>query len=163
MVAYKDLFVALEKYKIEYLVAGGFAVNFHQVNRATADLDLILHLKNDNVIRFNKMMKDLGYVPRVPVKADDFANKQIRKQWMEEKGMVVFSFIQPHNPLELIDIFVEEPSPYDELEKNKLVVEAFGAKIFVVGLEDLLALKKSAGRPKDLLDIELLRERHERE
>lgn len=47
MVAYKDLFVALEKHKIEYLVAGGFAVNFHQVNRATADLDLILKERHE--------------------------------------------------------------------------------------------------------------------
>ena len=45
MISYKKLFVELYENKIKYLVAGDLAVNLHQVQRATVDLDLIVHLE----------------------------------------------------------------------------------------------------------------------
>jgi hypothetical protein len=45
MTPYKKLFLNLFEHNIRYLVAGGFAVNLHQVQRATVDIDLILDLK----------------------------------------------------------------------------------------------------------------------
>lgn len=52
MVPYQKLFKLLAQHKIQYLVADGFAVNFHQVQRATVDLDLILHLETKNILAF---------------------------------------------------------------------------------------------------------------
>ncbi len=42
MIPYAHIFKALSEAKVRYLVAGGIAVNLHQVMRATVDLDLIL-------------------------------------------------------------------------------------------------------------------------
>lgn len=156
MIPYRKLFEALFKNKIRYLVAGGVAVNLHQVNRATVDLDLIVHLESANVKQFVKMMLALGYKPKLPVKAEDFAKKEIRKKWGEEKNMMVFSFIHPQNPFEIIDVFVEEPRPFDELERNKVEVKAFDVTIPVIGLEDLIDMKKKAGRETDLFDVQQL-------
>lgn len=156
MISYRKLFEALFKNKIRYLVAGGVAVNLHQVNRATVDLDLIVHLEPANAKQFVKVMLALGYKPKLPVKADDFTKKEIRKKWAEEKNMMVFSFVHPQNPFEMIDIFVEEPRPFDELEKNKMEVKAFDVTIPVLGLKDLIAMKKEAGRETDLFDVRQL-------
>lgn len=161
MTPYREVFEKLEKLKIRYLVAGGFAVNFHQVQRATVDLDLILHLENDNVLRFVSLMKALGYIPRLPVDPADFSNEKIREQWINEKHMMVFSFIKPDNPFETIDIFVREPMPFDELWKHRLEVPAFGLKIKVIGKRDLIALKKLSGRDKDEFDIQQLEKQDE--
>lgn len=49
------------------------------------------------------MMTDLGFRPRVPINATDFADEAKRKAWIEEKGMMVFTFINPQNPLETRD------------------------------------------------------------
>ena len=156
MIPYRDLFIAFAKTKIRYLVAGGVAVNLHQINRATVDLDLILHLEKENVLAFTNLMEQMGYKPRVPVAGSDFADPQIRQKWIQEKNMKVFSFIHPKNHFELIDIFVEEPKPFAELEKNRLEVKAFGVTIPVVGIDDLIEMKQKAGRDTDLFDIQQL-------
>jgi hypothetical protein len=156
MHTYQKIIEGLHSYKIKYLIAGGFAVNFHQVQRATVDLDLILHLQTDNISNFILLMKSLGYVPRVPVRVEDFADPIKRKEWIDEKGMMVFTFVQPSNPFEIIDVFTEEPLPFDQLWNNRFEVDAFGGTIHILGIDDLITLKKRAGREKDEFDIRQL-------
>jgi len=153
MVPYRKIFEELEKRRIKYLVAGGLAVNFHKVQRITVDLDLILHLQPKNVMAFVEMMTCLGYQSRLPVNALDFANPKIRQRWITEKGMLVFSFIHPSNPFELVDIFIKEPRPFKDLWRRRLEISISDATIYVIGKKDLMAMKKIAGRPKDLFDL----------
>ncbi len=156
MVSYQSLFIGLAQHKIQYLVAGGFAVNFHQVQRATMDLDLIVFLEENNVKKFILFVESLGFKPRLPVNPADIADPKKRESWIQEKGMVVFSFYHPENPFETIDMFVQEPKPFAELYQNRFVVKAFGAEIPVLGLKDLIEIKRAAGRDKDLFDISQL-------
>lgn len=153
IIPYRDLFIAMAQRGIRYLVAGGFAVNFHQVQRATMDLDLIVWLERDNILRFLDMAEELGFVPRLPVLALDFADANTRQDWIEQKGMMVFSLVHRHNPFETIDIFSQEPAPFDELAGRALQIKVFGVTVPVVGRDDLIAMKKRAGRDKDLFDI----------
>lgn len=159
MTPYKDIFKALHRAKVRYLVAGGVAVNLHQIVRATVDLDLILHLEKKNVMKFVHVMKKLGYTPKVTVNPKDLADEQKRESWILEKNMMVFSFINPNNPMEIIDIFVREPFPFEKIYGRRKEVKAFGAKIPILGIEDLIKLKRKAGRDKDLYDIRLLRKK----
>jgi len=159
MVPYQTVFERLHKAGIRYLVAGGFAVNFHQVQRATVDLDLIIQLEHNNILMFVELMKELGFTPRIPVPAQDFANDIIRKKWISEKGMMVFTFIHTQNPFEVIDIFSEEPLPFEELWKERLEVSAFEITIPVLGKTHLIDLKKKANREKDRFDIDQLKKK----
>jgi hypothetical protein len=159
MILYQKLFQELHRAGIRYLVAGGFAVNFHQVQRATMDLDLILHLEESNVLRFVDVMKDLGYAPRLPVKPEDLADRDLRRDWVQNKDMLVFSFINPKMKFEVIDVFIQEPRPFEQLYQRQMAVEAFGATIPVLGLDDLIALKEEAGREKDLFDVSQLKKK----
>ncbi|TVQ76853.1 MAG: hypothetical protein EA369_09695 [Bradymonadales bacterium] len=156
MTPYQQVFAELEKRQIRYLVAGGFAVNFHQVQRATVDLDLIVHLQTENLLSFVSLMTDLGFVPRLPVRAIDFADSKIREEWITQKHMMVFSFVKPDNPFEIIDVFAREPMPFDELWSRHFEIQAFGLKIKVVGKSDLIAMKQGTGREKDEFDIRQL-------
>jgi hypothetical protein len=67
-------------------------------------------------------------------------------------------------PLDLL--FVLEPwGTYDELQPRSEEVSAFGVVIPVVSLDDLIALKRALGRPKDLrvaVELEELRGRRRR-
>lgn len=156
MIPYARIFKALQEAKVRYLVAGGVAVNLHQVMRATVDLDLIIHLEEQNVLKFVRVMTTLGYVPRVPVAAEELADRKKRRQWINKKNMMVFSFIRPENPMEIVDVFVKEPMPFAPLYRKRIEIEAFGVKIPVVGLRDLIRMKRKAGRERDLYDIRLL-------
>lgn len=159
MTPYIQIFQALAKANAQYLVVGGVALNLHQVIRATVDLDLIVHLDPDNVRAFVGVMTALGFRPKAPVNPTDLAIAEKREEWIVEKGMIVFSFVNPSNPMEIIDVFVREPRPFQELYRRRYDVKAFNTTIPVIGIDDLIALKKEAGRPKDLYDIKMLKEK----
>lgn len=159
MTPYIKIFQALAVANVEYLVAGGIALNLHQIVRMTVDLDLIVHLKKKNVETFVQVMQSLGFRPKVPVNPLDFADEEKRESWINEKGMIVFSFVNPNNPMELVDIFVREPQPFEELYQRRKDVAAFDTVIPIIGIRDLLALKEAAGRTKDQYDIILLKEK----
>jgi hypothetical protein len=112
---YENVFRSLEKNKIRYAVAGGVALVLHGVIRFTADLDLIVDLEPDNLKRFVQAMTELGYRPRNPVKAEEFLEPAIRDGWKREKGMEVFSFVDPAQQMTLIDVFIEEKIPFREV------------------------------------------------
>jgi hypothetical protein len=101
-------------------------------------------------------MKDLGYRPRNPVKAEDFIDPQNRASWKRDKGMVVFSFASPAVSMELVDVFIEEVFPFPEIQKELFMVTAKGISIPVLSLKQLKQSKKAANRPQDLADIEAL-------
>lgn len=72
--------------------------------------------------------------------------------------MQVFSFYHPDKPMDLIDVFVDEPMPYEEVKRQKKVVEARGIPIPVLSVKHLKQLKRISARPQDLADIEALEE-----
>ncbi len=153
MVPYRTVFEELEKRNIRYLIVGGFAVNFHQVQRATVDLDLMVQLEKPNILKFLKLMEDLGFKPRAPVPAADFADENKRSEWIEKRGMLVFSFHNTDNPLEVIDVFSKDMAPFNDLWGRRKEVSAFGRVLKVIGRADLIALKKIAGRERDQQDV----------
>jgi predicted nucleotidyltransferase len=156
-VFYEGVFRKLDQERIEYVVVGGVALVLLGVVRLTADLDLFVELGETNLKKFITVMTALGYQPKM-LSAEDLAKPDMRRQWKEEKGMRVFSFYHPKEPMHLIDIFVDEPIPYETVKRRKKIVTAKGIHIPVVAAEDLVRLKRIAGRPQDLADIEALEE-----
>ena len=153
---YEKVFRELQIGKVRYAVAGGVALVLHGVVRFTADLDLIVDLERENLGRFIAIIKELGYQPRNPVKADELLVPESRAQWKREKNMEVFSFLNQAQPMALIDVFIEEKIPFEDIIQDMLVVTAKDVMIPVVSLAHLKKLKKAAGRPQDLADIEAL-------
>lgn len=95
----------------------------------------------------------LGFRPRAPVTASQFADEETRRGWIRDKGLTVFW--SPSHPATEVDIFVEEPFPFDEAFARATHAD-LGAAQITVGFEDLIALKRAAGRPKDEEDIRAL-------
>ncbi len=155
---YQDLLKALEEARIRYLVVGGVAVVLHGFVRSTVDLDLLIGLDPKNVDTFLDLMKKRGYKSKVPVPMDDFKEPDNRRKWKTEKGMIVFSFFHPQRNQELVDIFIEEPIPFEEAYQRRVMVSLGTTQISVVCPEDLITLKQKAGRPQDMQDIQALRD-----
>jgi hypothetical protein len=150
---------ALNDAKVRYLIVGGLAVVAHGYLRFTADLDLILDLREDNLRRAIPALAGLSYRPLVPVAAELFVYPTIRAQWVREKGLTVFSLVSPHHPATTVDHFVEAPFPFDPAHAAAACFEvAPGVKATFVSREGLLQLKRQAGRAKDLEDINRLEE-----
>ena len=136
------------------MVVGGVAVVLHGYPRFTADLDLVLELTASNAAAGVAALQTLGYRPRAPVRAEDFADEDIRANWREEKGLTVFSLWSPSYLGTEVDLFVEEPFDFGEAWSRRLdAVLDDGTTVHVVGIDDLRALKARVGRPKDVDDI----------
>jgi hypothetical protein len=155
--SFLQFFKKISKAKIEYLIAGGMAVNFHGIIRPTHDLDLIIHLTKENILKFIRLIEKLGYLSRLPINPIEFAEENKRRNWIEEKNMVVFSFYHKDDSMRVIDVFVEHPKPFDEMYKRRFDVDLDGISLPVVGIQDLVSMKKKAGRNQDKSDILNLR------
>ena len=151
-----EIFEALGDAGVRYLVVGGVAVVLHGHPRFTADLDLVVGLERDNVLEALGALERLGYRPRAPVQASDFADAAVRRAWIEEKGLTVFSLCSQRFPATEIDLFVEEPFPFEDAFARGVRVRLGGTEVVVAAIEDLIALKRQAGRPRDLEDVEAL-------
>jgi predicted nucleotidyltransferase len=154
---YEEIFRELNKKKVDYVVVGGVAVVMHGVVRLTADLDLMVHLEERNLAKFVEVMNELGYRPKVPVKAESFIDPENRRLWIEEKNMRVFSFYHPKKGIMLIDIFIDEPVSYNKIKEDSVRMKMGNLLIPTVSVEDLIRLKEISGRPQDIADIEALK------
>ena len=154
---FEQIFEALGRVGARYVVVGGVAVLLQGHPRFTADLDLVVGLEPSNVQQAIGALASLDYRPRAPVALDQFADAQARRDWIEQKGLTVFSLWSPRFPATDVDLFVAEPMPFDEMWRHADQVELGGTTVAVASIEDLVAMKQKAGRPKDLQDIAELR------
>ena len=154
MSLYEPLFAALAG--VRYVVVGGLAVVLHGHARLTADVDIVVDLSPDEAAKAIRALESLGLKPRSPVRAAEFADASVRRSWIEQKGMRVFSMWDPSNPLREVDVFAEHPLPFEELYTRAELVRLGRTEIRVASIADLIKMKKMAGRPEDLTDIEAL-------
>jgi len=153
MQLFKKLFSSLNKASIKYMVAGGIAVNLYGIERATADIDIVLKLEKGNLLKFINVAEKLGLRPKIPVKLEDFIDPDKRKSWRVDKGMLVFSLYDPRNLFFLIDIFTEIPFDFDAIYKQRKKVKFENIFIPVVPIKELIAMKEKSDRPQDRADV----------
>lgn len=148
---------ALNEAGVRYLVIGGLAVLAHGYVRFTADIDLVIDLQPENLHKALAVFQDLGYRPLAPVALEEFADPDIRQQWIDEKQMKVFTIFSSIYRDANLDLMVQSPFADDEAFNRSVAFEiAPGIAAQVVSLDDLIRMKAAAARPKDLLDLEYL-------
>ena len=153
----RAVFSALLKSEARFLVAGGLAVIAHGYVRATEDLDLILDLSSPNAERALAALQTLGYSPLNPVAIESFANPEKRLEWITTKNAKVFQLYSDVHPSVRIDLFLDEPLDFEQaLQRASWQKISEGNSVPFVALRDLLELKRKAGRPKDLIDLDRL-------
>jgi hypothetical protein len=150
------IFLEFNRRKVRYLVAGGVAVTLYGNPRFTKDLDLFLDPREENVRRAVQAFKALGFVPRAPVKAEEFISAENREKWKREKGMLAFTFINPKNPFENVDLLFSAPMPFETAYRRKKIFRSKDIPIPTIGVKDLIRMKQTAGRPHDLADLAIL-------
>ena len=148
---------ALNQAEVRYLVVGGLAVVAHGHVRFTADVDLVLDLDEKNLRRALAAFEYLGFRPRAPVPLEDFADAEIRAGWIRDRGLTVLSLFSDRHPFTEVDLFVADPLGFDEAYQQRATFEISpGVEAAFVGIDDLILMKKAAGRPQDLSDLEQL-------
>ena len=141
---------------VRYLIANGFAVVAHGYGPYTSDLDLILHLETENALKALSILKEEGYAPKIPVPIEQFADADLRCDWVGNRNMFAFPLYREAHRLTGIDLFVTEPLNFDAAFERRYRDKLGEIDANLVSLEDLLLLKREAARSKDLLDIRYL-------
>jgi hypothetical protein len=134
----------LNSSRTEYLVVGGYAVNYYGYSRATADLDIWIAISPENAGRVARVLQDFGFV-------------QADAASFLEPGKVIRMGVPPIRLEILTSISGVE---FSACYSRRLAGEMDGVPINLIHLDDLKRNKGATGRLKDRLDLEQLREIH---
>src|SRR3989338_5530835 len=156
MLDYLGIFKKLNERKIQYIVAGGMAVNFHGIPRATYDIDLLVYLEDRNLKKFLSLMKQWGFKPKVPVDIMDFSDKNKRCDWIKNKNMKAFNLVNPDWAISEIDIIIDTPVDYKKAARNINYITVDDVAIPTISRRDLIEMKQNTGRRQDKADIRYL-------
>jgi hypothetical protein len=138
--------------QVDLLVVGAVAVQAHGYIRSTLDLDIVVRPTALNLSRLAEALADLEAEPRqagARMKLSD-------PHWLKRAAMV--PLVTRAGWLDILNV-ESTGRRYEELRAGALTIELRGLKVAVVGLRDLIRMKKAAGRPEDLADIEALTRR----
>ena len=159
LASFEAIVEALNKAGVRYLVAGGLAVNAHGYLRFTKDVDLVIRLSQKDILAAFSALAAIGYQPKVPITAEQFADSQLRESWIRDKGMVVLNFWSDQHRETPVDVFIREPFDFDvEYQRAWRSEQPGDPSAPFLAIPALIALKRTAGRPQDLIDIEKLRQ-----
>lgn len=139
-----------EKSRIEYAIVGGVALALHGAPRGTIDIDLVIrHIERD-FIAIESALKRLGFIPRIPVTAKEVF--QFREEYIKRRNLIAWSFYNPLDPFEVIDVILTH-----DLKSMKSISKKLGlSQIRVLSVVDLIRMKQQSGRPQDLEDLKIL-------
>lgn len=148
---FERLCTHLNSSKIPYAIVGGYAVALHGAPRGTLDIDLIINLTDKDMAALEKAMQDAGFVSRLPVTAKEIF--QFRKEYIEKRNLIAWSFYNPLKPSEIVDIIIT----HDLKNLKTNTIKCGTLPVHVLSKSDLIKMKQASGRPQDLLDIEALK------
>ncbi|MCI5064569.1 nucleotidyltransferase [bacterium] len=139
-----DLLHVFEEHSVQYALIGGYAVGVYAEPRFTKDLDLIIVPSKKNAQAVLAALTEFG----APV-----SNLSVKE--LSTPGLLYVFGISPVR----VDILNRiEGANIREIVRRARTISLSGVAIRVVTIEDLIALKKLAGRPQDKADIKKLKE-----
>jgi hypothetical protein len=154
---YLDLFSALERHKVEYVLIGGLAISLHGVERATMDIDVTVAMTPENLASLVKMARELGMTPVLPVTLEVLTDPAQLAQWHRKRNLDAFALKAPGSAGITLDVLLYPPIDFAGMRERAVTFHAGEVPVVVACIDDLIALKQAVGRPIDLADIEHLK------
>lgn len=147
----RELFKALSRHNVEYLTIGGIAIQAHGGQRLTQDLDVAIAASTENIARLADALLELD--------ARIVGPNGERSQLVPNARLLASSeqwhLITAHGPLDVLTPPAHLGS-FEEMRARAHEVTLGDLSIPIAHRDDLLKMKRAAGRPQDLADVELL-------
>ena len=137
----ESLLGSLNDANVRYVVIGATAFAVHGWVRATADLDLFVDDAPSNLERLRRTLQDFGY--------------DVEDASVEDFGRFKILLRQYELPLDLHP-FVAGVSSFEDVWKRRVEAEVGSVRAPFASLDDLIAMKRAAGRSKDAEDLRQL-------
>jgi hypothetical protein len=146
----RSLLRALLEGGVEFVVIGGLAAQVHGSPVITEDLDICFDLDGANLARLAKVLDGLAAIRR-GMPEGVVAPLDVRAL----RASDVLTLRTRFGDLDLL----ARPDPrldFPTLRSRAIRAELEGLTVWIADLGDVIAMKRAAGRPKDLLAIEHL-------
>ena len=136
-----EIYKALNRNEVKYLVIGGIAVGLHGIPRVTVDIDILIEPTLDNCQRALKAFEEAGLKR---------AGKMSPDVVLQATMGTVLGDVN-------VDIFAgARISDFKDMWERRAIKQVRGIEINVLSIEDLIETKKHTDRARDKEDIEVL-------
>jgi len=142
---------------VEFVIVGGVAASLHGGSRVTFDLDLVPSLAEESWRAAVDLLWSMGARPRIPEPLERIRDVEQVRRWQRDKGMLALNFRAPDGSTE-VDLIVSESGRFTSLRERAVAIAIEQRTFFVASIDDLVEMKRRAGRPQDLLDIAQLQD-----
>lgn len=140
----------LQRHEVRFVVIGGIAGSLQGSTTITHDFDICYARERDNLERLTEALKELDATLRG---ARELVPFQLDARTL--KAGLNFTFDTKYGPFDCIG----EASgnfDYEQLRRNADEMNLLETKVLVASLDDLIRMKRAAGRNKDLIEVENL-------
>lgn len=146
-----DALENLVKHRVRFVVIGGLAGNLRGSTTITHDLDVCYARDDENLSRLVRALKEAharlrGAPSDIPFILDAKTLKRGDH----------FTFVTDMGSLDILGHPSGIPGGYEELERAADQIDLGEFKVKVASIDDLIRMKRAAGRPKDLIEVEVL-------
>jgi hypothetical protein len=154
----EPLLRALHDAGVHYVIIGGFALNAHGVIRPSKDLDIVPDPDSANLERLAKLLTaiDARHVGLGDFSPDEFPFDPTRPE--DLRAGANFRLETRLGDLDVMQWVpgIDADPAYEALAMASIQGELDGIPLRVCGREHLIAMKRAAGRPRDLDDLQRL-------
>jgi hypothetical protein len=140
----------LSEHEIDFVLIGGLAARLHGSPTVTDDLDICHSAEPDNLERLAEALRQMqaklrGAPTDVPFLLDARTLAAGAK----------FTFSTDYGPLDCMAL-PAGVNGYDELSRTADRMRFNDLEVLVASIDDLILMKRAAGRPQDLKELETL-------
>ncbi len=141
----RQLLLALNAHRVEYLVVGGWAVGYYAEPRSTKDIDVFIRSSAKNSEALYRALAEYG-APLAEVTPADF----------RDSPASVFQL--GHSPARADFLQSIDGVDFEEAWQHREEFTLEGVPVSVISSEHLIRNKLKSGRLSDLADVEAIRE-----
>jgi predicted nucleotidyltransferase len=139
---FKEFLRLLNAHAVEYMLIGGYAVNYYGYPRATADMDIWVAIHPANADRIVAALKEFGF------DLPELSHELFLQQWQIIRLGVPPVRIEIATTISGVD--------FTECYSKRVQDTIDGVSVNLIDLHHLKLNKKASGRHQDLADLENL-------
>lgn len=147
-----ELLSRLAAADVQFVIIGGLAAQAHGSPSITADVDIVPSWDPANLAKVAVVLDDITAIrhgvppggPRLPP--------------LDARTLLAGAVFTLNSMFGRLDLLAN-PDPgidYEELRKAAVSTTFLGIPLLFASLDDLIAMKRAAGRPKDRVELEIL-------
>ena len=150
-VDFSHLLNRLTTEQVDFVLIGGFAAVVLGVPYVTQDIDICYSPEKTNLTRLQRALAPLH--PRLRIEGLTDEEAQALPFQLDERMLQQSPILTLQTDVAELDMMIMVPGVgnYEQVKKASTKIEVLGPQLLVLDLPALIASKRAAGRPKDLL------------